>query len=319
MDNSYDGCYSSGTLSYMLDGSSFVFYTIDENYKGDKTELESKINRNMFHIGEDKLIQGRVYPQTTDGEDGVYKQIREIVQKIIADCLGISNDWTVRKGTENCQLVTTSRGTHYTDYLYYSDCNVSYITGEENINRIEIGHNPICPHCGHEHSYSDAVECESCYDDNDEVCCADCGSYIDREYARYIDGEYYCEDCSFYCDYHGEYEHGESTYIDCYGYVCDEALDSDEFFYCEECEEWCRKNDNTIHTEDGEMFCSVRCADRAGYYILEDGKWYPEDDVRYCELCEEYVHKDDWDVEHECCNVCLKDVLEELEEEKEAV
>ena len=36
MPNSYQGAYCSGTISYMLDGTSMVFYTVDASYEGDE-------------------------------------------------------------------------------------------------------------------------------------------------------------------------------------------------------------------------------------------------------------------------------------------
>lgn len=62
MPNSYQGMYSSGTISYMLDSPSMVFYTVDASYDGNDFWNEPKINRQMYHWGENKLIQGRLYP-----------------------------------------------------------------------------------------------------------------------------------------------------------------------------------------------------------------------------------------------------------------
>ena len=170
MPNSYQGQYSGGTLSYMLDGTTAVFYTVDAKYDGDKLELEPKINRCMFHIGEYKVVQGRVYPQTNDGEGGIYTEIRNIVQKIIADCWGKPNMWTLKKGTGHCCHVIKSEGVHYRDYENFDYCNVSYLKFDdsENLNneRITVGHNPICPQCGKEHTYEESVECYYCYDED---------------------------------------------------------------------------------------------------------------------------------------------------------
>ena len=58
MPDNYSGCYSSGTISYMLDGSSMVLYTVDSKYDGDDYWTQSKINRQMFHWGEEKLVCG---------------------------------------------------------------------------------------------------------------------------------------------------------------------------------------------------------------------------------------------------------------------
>lgn len=320
MPNSYDGGYSSGTLSYMLDDSSIVFYTVSEKYDGDEYELQDKIERNMFHLGEDKLVQGRIYPQGTDGETGIYKQFREIVQKVIADCLEVPNMWKNVKGTSECGSVIHSIGTHYRDYLYASDCNVSYLKGdtdEVNRNLITVGHRPICPSCGCVHSWDECIECRSCYDA--EVTCYECGSYGDRDNMIEIDGEYFCEDCCFYCDYHEEWERypGDSTYVEHYGRVCNDALEySGDFGYCENCNRW-YYNESGIETEDGYWYCCKDCASEDGYTETSDGNWYPEDEVVYCEHCDEYVHIDDYDTEHDCCNGCLEEVLAEENDDEE--
>ena len=332
MPDNYSGCYSSGTLSYMLDESSFVYYTVDKSYDGDRYELQDKINRNMFHMGEDKLIQARVYPQATDGETGIYRQIREIAQKVIADCLEVPNMWKNVKGSSECDDMIRSYGTHYRDYTSFSDCNVSYLKGETedvNRNRIYVGHDPICPSCGRTHRYQEAIECESCYDGMKECSC--CGHTGSESEMHYIDGEWYCGDCSFYCDYHECWEAEDCTYVEGYGHVCDDALDDGNIYYCKHCGRhfWSgSRYDNHIRTEDETDFCGTSCAERAGYVEL-DGRWYHEDDVFYCEHCNTSVHRDDWNDELECCTDCeeevavedavIEDLMDEIETEGEAV
>lgn len=164
-ENNYHGAYSGGTESYMLDKTSFIFYTVDASYNGNKYELENKINRNMFHYGYNKLIQGRVYPQANDEDSKIYQNFREIVQKIISECLKEENSWLVSKGTSACGNVTISKGVHYRDYMSYSDCNVSYHKKEKDLRKIIIGHNPICPHCGKTHRNEEYIECYDCRSD----------------------------------------------------------------------------------------------------------------------------------------------------------
>lgn len=320
MPDNYSGCYSSGTLSYMLDGSSFVYYTVDKDYNGNELELQDKINRNMFHMGEDKLIQARVYPQSTDGEGGIYKQIREIAQKVIADCLEVPNMWINSKGTGACSSVTRSYGTHYKDYTNYSDCNVSFLKcGEDNsyknVNTIAIGHEPICPKCGDSHDYEEAIECRGCY--KGEHKCDDCGCTYDEEDMYLIDGSWYCSDSSFYCDYHERREIGNYTYIQDYGYVCDDALESDDFYYCNHCDEWhYAPSRSPIVTTDDKHFCSERCAEREDYVLYND-KWYPMDELYYCEHCGQDVLEENWNHELNCCTDCEEEVKAELETEHE--
>jgi hypothetical protein len=317
MPNDYSGCYSSGTLSYMLDESSFVYYTVDKSYEGNEYELQDKINRNMFHMGEDKLIQARVYPQATDGDSGIYKQIREIAQKVIADCLGVPNMWKNVKGSGECGSMIYSYGTHYRDYTNFSDCNVSYLKGEtDEVNRkgIYVGHDPICPNCGRQHDYQEAIECRNCYENTRTCSC--CGRSYDEEEMHYINGEWYCEGCSFYCEYHEEWEADDCIYVENYGNVCEDALDYGEYFYqCAHCDLWHyseSRYDHRIVTEDGTIFCGRGCAEAEDYVDL-DGCWYHEDDVCYCEHCNTTVHRDNWNDELDCCEDCEDEVREEME------
>ena len=164
-EHSWTGCNSSGTMSYMLDETSFLFYTIDADYNGNTLELEPKINRCMFHYNDNQLLQGRVYPQTCDyGATELYKDIREIVQKVVADCLEVPNFWGInKKGTEACEEVTSSYGTHYRDYDNFDNCNVSVLKDDDRIHSIiEIGHDPICPCCGKTHERRRNIECYDC-------------------------------------------------------------------------------------------------------------------------------------------------------------
>jgi len=155
----YSGCYSSGTISYMLDPSSFVFYTVDKQYNGVDYELQDKINRNMFHFYEEKLIQGRVYPQCNDGDNGLYRKFREIVQKVLADCLEAPNMWkNICYGGDDMEEYVEDEGTHYRDYTNYESCNLSTLAGYGSSGYVYIGHSPICVNTGEEHNCETTVQ-----------------------------------------------------------------------------------------------------------------------------------------------------------------
>lgn len=319
MPDSYSGCYSSGTLSYMLDESSFVFYTVDNSYKGNEYELQDKINRNMFHIGKDKLIQGRVYPQSSDGASSLYKTIREISQKVIAECLDVPNLWKNVKGTTECRRVIASYGTHYEDYSNFSSCNVSYLkydgTEDVNMDRINVGHDPICPKCGYEHSFEEAIECDDCYSGGGTRYCYCCDERYDEDDMYYIDGEWYCSECSTYCEYHGEREAistDEMYYIEDYGWICESAFEYGDFFYCDSCENYYERNGEEVETEYN-IFCSRDCAEDSGF-IEYEGTWYNEDDLYCCEECGTYVPDEEWDDEANCCKECSARLATENEE-----
>ena len=263
--HNYSGCYSGGTESYMLDDSSIVVYYVDEGDRSDTPyELADKVKRCMFYLGEDKLIQSRVYPDGRDGGDSsLAKTMREIVQYVIAQLLNTPNLWKNAKGTEDCIAMIRSEGVHYQDYACYDDCNVSYlrrINGDLNTKKITVGANPICPTCGDMHYSEDWITCENCRGD---VYCASCGASI-------------CEDDAVYCSDNGNY------------YCDSECAESDGVYYCEDSDDY--------HTED-----NCRQDERSGYwyYYTDDGVWVgdywyhseesaEEAGARYCEDTEEW-------------------------------
>lgn len=283
LDKTYSGCYSSGTLSYMLDGASIVMYTVSKSYDGKDYQLQPKIKRCMFHIGEDKIVQGRVYPDGRDGGDeGLSAQMRAVMQKIIADLFEYDNLWIVRKGSSACDRVTYSHGTHYKDYIEYGDGTVSYVkhaNGSKNMEVIHIGHNPICPDCGCEHSTEEWITCEEC---REERCCDRCGSYIGRGDGIWTaDGNIYCcEDCAreagYVCCDNGEWH----TIDNC---IYDDYLD--EYVYIGYC------GDYIIIAHNGReyTFANSENADDYGFRYCTDGEWHMEDE---CEENEdgEYVY-----------------------------
>ena len=248
MPNSYEGMYSSGTVSYMLDKPSMVFYTVDASYNGNDFWHEPKINRQMFHWGEEKLVQGRLYPQDNDGDNSVYTPYREIVQNIMSELFEFPNLWTVAKGTSAAGRYVCSYGTHYRDYDNYDNCTLSRIKGSENEKYINVGHDPICIKCGNEHDIQENISCCA-----RKVTCAECGCEIDEDEARYIDGEYYCDDCSFWCDCCDEYRVGVATEVRGGGTVCSSCLE-DHYTFCDDCEEYVRNR--YINEINGEHICN---------------------------------------------------------------
>ena len=289
MPNDYSGCYSSGTISYMLDGTSMVFYTIDASYNGDEFWNEPKIDRQMFHWGEEKLIQGRLYPQDNDGNYDAYKPYRNVVQEIISIIYDIPNLWDVTKGTGASSKYIISDGTNYKDYVYYDNCNLSRLRGSTNENHITVGHMPICIECGYEHNEERCINC--CHMPGHV--CADCGSVIeDEEDEVWIDGECYCHECVSYCDSCGEYHRGGSTWINSENrYVCDSCLD-EYYTSCEECGEYVASED-TVYIDGEEIYVCRCCADNYFTPCEDCGQWfrntnilsYNEGEANLCHDC----------------------------------
>lgn len=287
--HNYSGMYCSGTLSYALDGNSIIMYTVDEKYKGKEFWNQPKINRCMFHIGEDKIVQGRLYPDGRDGGDNsLSAQFRNIVQKVIADCAKEANLWKLVKGSAACGDVTETYGTHYRDYYHYDDCTVSYLQRngiKRNTKMIPIGHNPICPYCGEEHDGEEQLVCSDCLD---QATCHSCGCTINEEDGIYDEDSehYFCsEECAadygvHYCENVNAY-HSEDIYYDNY---------TDEWFYDY------NEYDCVHFIYDGEdrHYLDEENAELDGFHCV-NGDWYHEDDgeIVQCTDCDEWIHIDD--------------------------
>jgi hypothetical protein len=329
MPNSYEGQYSSGTMSYLLDPSSIVFYTVDKSYEGTQYWTQPKINRQMFHYGEDKLVQGRLYPQSNDGNSEEYTAYRQIVQQVIAECFGFPNLWSVSKGVSNACQYIISEGTHYRDYESYDSCTLSRNKSMPNENYFTVGHAPICIECGWEHDISENINCcrSNCR------YCADCGHEIDEDEAIYINGDYYCRDCVNYCDCCHEYHRDEEHYIrDSEEYVCDDCF-SEYYTDCEQCGFGVDRDEthtvfNDIHGWHDEVCeeCLERyyeeCSDCEEYHrreymvLIEDNVWVcPSCFKNYarCSVCGEYHLKADMTETSEDTYICDECKAEEEE------
>ena len=223
--NNYHGQSSSGTESYMLDDSTVIFYTVDENYEGEmwKAPKDRRIN---FHLAPDakSFIFGRLYPDGRDGgETGLAAQFRNVFQKTIAECNGFNNLWKSVNGAVYDKVY--SFGTHYRDYENYDVCGVSVLSGTERM-QIKIGHNPICPSCGKEHAYKESIFCRE-HHGMEITRCAKCGNVIEELIICCVEtGKFYCcKNCArndgvrFCRDderYHSEGNYFLDNYNDCF-------------------------------------------------------------------------------------------------------
>lgn len=319
-EHNYSGMYCSGTLSYMLDGATVIMYTVDEKYKGKEFCLEDKMNRCNFHIGEDKFIQGRVYPdgRDSDGETSIASQLRTIMQKVLAECVNETNLWKLFKGTNNCDryAISADGATNYKDWTHYKDCTVSLLKREgyvENREPVIIGHAPICTYCGDRHSRDDYLACYDCAskinnDDDSCVECANCGSLINIDDGDYIYDEdterYYCDaecaenDGCYYCDNVSEW-HSENVYFDDY---------TENYFY--DC--W----GTGVHFTDRQgiefNYYDNENAYNDGWIEIND-EWYREDDdeVIVCPHCGAYTLAD-----REVCLECGATIEDEEDEDE---
>lgn len=305
--NGYDGCYCGGTMSYMLDPSSFVYYTVDGSADGENLEKEYKTLRQMFHYCDYKLLQARLYPQSNDSNASteLKANIRAIMQKIFADSLGIDNLWTVTTKYEE-YVQTDPNSLHYKDYNEYR-CYMSYPKGMELnfTNTIYIGHETLCIECGGQVVYGNTINCCSGRPENSDTC-YDCGGYYhpnDLYYCNY-DGEYRCCDCCVWSDTMESYISSDAAVRVDDDYVTEwEADHSSNIFWCEHCEEYHFTDVERYVIQDTQETVCENCIDN--YY--------------HCEKCDEYysVPLVTADNGEEYCPECYQEYLDEKNDENE--
>ena len=296
-----DGAYHGGTLSYMNDECSMIFYTVDDDVDGNYYEAPKR-SRQVFCFNSGILLQSRLYPNTDDEE--ARNTYRNIVQLAIADCLVLPNLWTLkREQTEiETRFETYEDSLHYPDYDY--ECYKSNISilkdahvGAEDY--ILIGHTAYCLSCSDIISENNSLYCDTCGESY--YTCQQCGARIREDDLNFINDGYYCDDCCSYCEHCQEYTLDDTTpAYDRNGnrvYICSSCRQED-YSYCEDCEEY-YYSDNGRYLEDG--FHCDKCLDKHYYK---------------CGSCGEYIHYSEAvEVENEFyCASCAEDLAVELEE-----
>ena len=297
MPNGYQGQYSTGTISYMLDPTSIVLYTVDKEYNGKQFWYEPKITRQMFHYDTNTLIQGRLYPQTNDsGCDDIYEQLRHIMQQTISTINEFTNLWELKIGPSQIRPHVISFGTHYQDYLNFYNCTISTRKNEENTKLI-IGHEPICIVCGKEHA--EETNINHCATKR----CNKCGTQLEEDEVYIVDGEAYCRDCVTYCDRCGSWVLDDDTmyYVDSERrYICEECFNED-YVQCECCNEIIRRDDAYSH--DGNYYCES-CYEDTFMECESCYKTFYRDEITYYDKYDQYL-----------CEECYRVAMEEENEE----
>lgn len=277
------GCYSSGTISYMLDQHSIIFYTVDTGFDGVCIESEPKISRQVFGYNDFQLLQSRLYPQNNDtGANDTYTDIRNIMQKVVADCLAVPNRW-IKKSVHN--VVHGGGATCYPDWDCQSNlCSTSILRGKENDNLepIVLGAKPICIECGYTHNCEENINC--C--DSNKYTCECCGNRIDEDEVYWIGDYPYCNDCVTYCERCGEYElNNDATWIPSEGrYVCRSCLEY-YYVYCEDCDEYV-SSENVTYIDEYDRYVCDDCLNRYYSECKKCGNWVYNDDLSENGLCE---------------------------------
>lgn len=234
--NLEDGCYMAGTLSYLGDKVSMIFFTT-ERVDG-PVYAAPKVTREVFAYGSDILLQSRLYPATDD--IATMDTYRDMVQRTISTCRNIPNLWHKHSDIAKVLSVvhTDADAQHYEDYTFACyHPNVSIHVGLKDKERepLVVGSKAFCVLCGEREVYeSNTLLCGKCCGN---VQCAGCGSWCDEWVT--IDGNYYCHDCAYYCDHCNSYTTGPLVQLhrQCSMslWVCPDCADA-LGVYCEECD-----------------------------------------------------------------------------------
>lgn len=253
----FNGCYSAGTMSYMLDPSSMVVYTAEDfGY----SPLLDKYTRQMFFYDSGRLVQSRLYPQGSEEE--AYTPYRNLMQSVFAECLGLPNLWTLKRGIDEVAPLIHKEGAAYADWECYSSVNISYLRGYTpdddfgDFDLIAVSADPICIECGCRHDCEDSINCCTPCGVR-RVECPHCGEMFVETEGIWHNEVLYCDHCVVWCDDCGEsHLHDEGIeWLNGAGWVCDDCRDHYEM--CDACKKYTRQG-LTLDEESGKHLCR-RC------------------------------------------------------------
>lgn len=259
-DSHYRGMHRRGTLSYAEDDCSFIFYTIPSKLEKENF-LTPKIDRMCCQYKSGYLITGKLYP---NNDNELRTLVRHFVQDTIASLIQIPSQWRVTYDTNKIvgEVETADDSGHYPDYAYDGQhparSVLKPLIAQEDIPLpvMTIGAPGLCVCCGKPlNDFGTDGETLACRMHKEKTfSCASCGREItlpkdfDPDYDdsftseegktfHWVDEEWLCEDCCFYCDYHGEWEAGVGTTVANGDVVCNRALRK-EYFLCSSCHEY---------------------------------------------------------------------------------
>ena len=276
--NSWSSCHriydpgecASGPVSYALDEVTAIAFKPNGKVvnRYNVSDLPDKSWRMICHLDlkNGAGVFGRQYPSKIFDYG---KAIRSLAMNKLADNLGVKNTWTKKNGCPPDTLMS-SDSTAYDDTGNSEHVVQTKLKAIDFSARVFYGASPICPECGHTHSFYEDVRCEDC-SDSDHNYCEHCGNRFS--------GEVY---------YYGD----DPLCGSCY---------TDNYFSCERCHEICH-NDNSNETGHNVIICDG-CFEDTYTCIICDEAYFPdegEDDNRGDFICDSCLSND----EGFRCSVC---------------
>ena len=311
------GCYHAGTQSYMMDGTSMIFYTVS-NSGNEVPWANNKLTRQVFCYDDGKLLQSRCYPSYEISQR--CDEYLNFVSEVIKAADHITDNWVMHTHDRMDYVLTKGGSTHYPDYSY-DQYKTRVVTAGDVSGKILVGHSSLNLLNGVFHSNHEEINASSggnsrnLYQDSYYVC-EYCGRKFYQnegtEYAGYDsrDGDFYCEDHYRTCDKCGETIYGDPDDVGRWCndlWYCDYCADH-HLVCCDHCDEYFDPEEEG-DSDDYGHYCQS-CVDDAEYcdscgryswdydytYLESEGQTYCPDCLErlftVCDECDEYVRRD---------------------------
>lgn len=299
-DAHYRGMYRRGTLSYSEDDCSFIFYTIPSKLEKENF-LTPKIDRMCCQYKSGYLITGKLYPAN---DDMLRTLVRHFIQDTIASLVQIPSQWRVTYDTDKItdEVETAEYAGHYPDYAYSGQhparSVLKPLIAQEDVQLpvMTIGAPGLCVCCGKPlDDFKNDGETLACRMHKSQTfSCAGCGLTItppedfdpdyddsftteEGETFHWVNEEWLCENCCFYCDYHERWEAGQGTLVADGDVVCRCAL-RENYFRCSHCNEYHH------YTEESELSGVCNDCYEEYYHVCEHcGRIIENGTTCYCQ------------------------------------
>ena len=173
--NIYDGCHQAGTISYMIDNDSFVYFQVPAETDMEDIHTCSKMLRQIWFYKDECLASSRLYPQDNDSPASkrLYETIRGNVLDIFAKCLNVEDKespWLTSHEAAHRQIEADEDWIAYPDWDLQNPgaehCTVSKLrTRTKMLPYFQGGEAPLCIKCGDPFNESQQLICGACWDD----------------------------------------------------------------------------------------------------------------------------------------------------------
>lgn len=300
------GCYHGGTLSYALDETTAILYTLDADVDTSKHIWSiPKINRQLFMFGDNVVVESRLYPEPSEGVNTAQLALREVhhkfIKKFYSEIMNKNFLESKRPYTTISERVV-SKGLHYRDYEYEKyHCGCMLADTDSGDEKIVIGAESPDIVTGSKNCYHDSLTRSGINKINEYPLSygnIETDSVItDVDYVVEYNGAIYNQSDCVWCDTEDLYC-PESIAIEIWDYYYTPEYVEENFVRCDRCGDWERREE-VIYVGD-DCYCRD-CRDSYLARCEHCGEWCVEDDM-HC-VDGEYICDDCYE-ETQVCSVC---------------